>query len=82
MSRFRLTQAIAISQKRFHAGEIVTDVLPVGVPGDRYWQGLSATAMAPGMVPLDGGASTMKSASAFAGEVIRCTITGADSVDT
>ena len=80
MARFQLTQAIAISQARFHAGEIVTDQQPATVAGDRYWPGLTSQTMAPGMVPLDAGATTMKAASAFAGEVIRTWITGVDSV--
>lgn len=79
MSRFRLTQAIALAQVKFHAGEIVTD-LSVGVTGDRYWAELSSAVLAPGMVPLDGGASEMKDASAFKGEVIRACICGVDSI--
>jgi hypothetical protein len=82
MARFRLTQAIAISQARFHAGEIVTDTLPVSATDDRYWQGLTSATMAPGMVPLDAGATSMKAASAFANEVIRTWITGVDSIST
>jgi hypothetical protein len=80
MARFQLTQAIAISQVRFHAGEIVTDLQPASVAGDRHWPGLSAATMAPGMVALDDAAVSMKAASAFNGEVIRTWITGADSV--
>jgi hypothetical protein len=80
VSRFQLTQAIALPQVRFKAGDIVTDVQPATVAGDRYWQGLSSATMAPGMVPLDGGATTMKAASQFANEAIRTWITGADSI--
>ncbi len=82
MSRFRLTQAIATAQVRFSAGDIVTDTLPVPVAGDKYWPGLYTFMMGPGMVPLDIGATEMKAGSAFAGEVIRATITGADSIST
>jgi hypothetical protein len=80
MARFQLTQAIALPQVRFRAGDVVTDLQPATVAGDRYWAGLSATTMGPGMVPLDSGATTMKVASAFNGEVIRTWITGADSI--
>jgi hypothetical protein len=80
MSRFRLTQAIAIANQRYHAGETVTDVLPLTVADDRHWPGLTAAVMGPGMIPLDTGAMLMKTASAYASEVIRCTITGADSI--
>jgi hypothetical protein len=37
--------------------------------------------MAPGMEPLDAGAVSMKSGSAYSGEVLQTTITGADSID-
>ena len=80
MSRFRLTQAISTAQVRFHAGEVVTDQIPLNVPTDEYWPGLSASTMAPGMNPLDRAATSMKANHAFAGAVIHCTITGADSV--
>ena len=80
MSRFQLTQAIALPQARFKAGDIVTDVQPAAVAGDRYWPGLSAATMGPGMVPLDGSATTMKNASPFASEAVRAWITGADSI--
>jgi len=80
VSRFQLTQAIALPQARFKAGDIVTDVQPAAVAGDRYWPGLSAATMGPGMVPLDGSATTMKNASPFASEAVRAWITGADSI--
>jgi hypothetical protein len=81
MARFQLTMAISVSQMRFHAGEIVTDTLPTVPTNDRYWPGLTAATMAPGMVPLDAGAIAIKAASAFAGEVIRTWISGVDSID-
>jgi hypothetical protein len=80
MARFQLTMAVSVGQVCFAAGEIVTDLQPAPVLGDRYWQGLSSATMAPGMVPLDAGAVSMKAASPFNGEVIRTWITGGDSI--
>jgi hypothetical protein len=80
MARFRLTQAIATGALRFHAGEIVTDTIPLTVPSDRHWPGLTASVMAAGMVPLDAAATTMKSQSAWANEVIAATIQGGHSI--
>ena len=71
---------MALAQVRFRAGDIVTDLQPATVAGDRYWPGLSSATMAFGLVPLDPSAVTMKGASAFNGEVIRTWITGADSI--
>jgi hypothetical protein len=80
VARFQLTMAVSVGQVRFAAGEIVTDLQPAPVIGDRYWPGLSAATMAPGMVPLDAGAIAIKAASPFANEVIRTWISGVDSI--
>ena len=60
MARFRLMKAIATGALRFHAGEVVTDTIPLTVATDRHWPGLTASVMASGMVPLDGSASSRK----------------------
>jgi hypothetical protein len=78
--RFQLTQAVAVAGVRFKAGDIVTDTQPVGVAGDKYWPGLTATTMVPGMVPLEGFALSMKLASQYANEPAPTWITGADSI--
>lgn len=80
MARFQLTQAVWTGQEKLHAGQFVTDTIPLTIPTDRYWPGLTAATMVPGMVPVDGPASAMKSASRYAGEVISAP-TGAASVD-
>jgi hypothetical protein len=81
MARFRLTQAVVLpSQLRFHAGQIVTDQPPPA--GDLYWAGLTSATMAPGMMPLDGSATTMKNASRYANEPAATAIYGVDSIDT
>jgi len=77
MARFRLTQAIATGALRFHAGEVVTDTMPLTAPSDRHWSNLTAATMAAGMVPLD---AAMKSQSAWANEVISATIQGGHSI--
>jgi len=80
MSRFRLTQSIVVGATKFIGGEIVTDVQPPSVAGDRYWSGLTAATMAAGMVPLDSAATTMKSASAFANENVPNVVLGVHSI--
>jgi len=80
MARFQLTQSIFVKDTKYHGGEVVTDIQPPSVPTDRVWIGLTAATMAPGMVPLDGLATTMKSASAFATENVPSVITGVNSI--
>jgi hypothetical protein len=80
MARFRLTQSIVVGAVDYHGGEVVTDIQPPSVPGDRVWLGLSSAVMAPGMVPLDGAATTMKAASAFANEQVPNAILGVHSI--
>ena len=80
MARFKLTQAVAVSPWRFHAGEIVADSQANAQLGDRVWNGLTSATMAPGMTPLDASATSMKAASPFANEPAATAITGADSI--
>jgi hypothetical protein len=80
MARFRTTQAFHAGSMRVAAGRTVADTQGNSLPGDVVWSGLTAQSLPPGFVPLDGGATTMKSASQFANEAIRTWITGADSI--
>lgn len=80
MARFQLTQSIFVGQTKYHGGEVVTDLSPPSVAGDRVWIGPSSAVMAPGMVPLDGSATTMKKGSAFANEQVPSVITGVNSI--
>jgi hypothetical protein len=80
MARFQLTQSIVVGATKYHGGEIVTDTIPLTVPGDRHWPTLTAATMAPGMIPLDGPATTMKQASAFANENVPKVIHGVHSI--
>jgi hypothetical protein len=79
MARFRLTKAFVVGGIKFCAGDIVSDAAPTTV-GDKHWPGLTAGTMGSGMVPIDGPATTMKNASAFASEQVPATITGVDSI--
>jgi len=81
MARFRLTQSIFVKDTKYHGGEVVTDIQPPSVATDRVWLGLSSATMAPGMVPLDGSATSMKAASAFANENVPNAILGVHSID-
>ena len=69
-----------VGATKFCGGEVVTDISPPSVVGDRHWPGLSAGVMAAGMVPLDSTATDMKNASAFAGEVVPSVILGVHSI--
>jgi hypothetical protein len=80
MARFRLTQSIVVAAIKYHGGEVVTDVQPPSVAGDRVWLGLSSAVMAPGMVPLDASATTMKQGSVFANEQVPTVILGVHSI--
>jgi len=80
MARFQLTQSIVVGAVKYHGGEVVTDTIPLTVPTDRHWPTLSAATMAPGMIPLDGPATTMKQASAFANEQVPNLILGVHSI--
>jgi len=60
--------------------DVVTDTIPLTVPTDRHWPTLTAATMASGMVPLDASATTMKSQSAWANEVLPATVLGVDSI--
>jgi hypothetical protein len=81
MARFKLTQAVAVSQYRFSADQIVADSQANAQPGDQIWNGLTAAKMIPGMQPLDGSATTMKAASIYANEPTVTSITGVDSIN-
>jgi hypothetical protein len=72
---------VHIADKRYRAGVILADSVGASQPGDIVWTGLNANSMFPGMVPLDAGANTMKSASRFAGVPDPTAISGRDSID-
>jgi len=73
-------KAIGTGSLRFSAGDVVTDAIPLTVPTDRHWPGLTAAKMHSGMVPLDASASSMKAASVWANEALPATVLGVDSI--
>jgi hypothetical protein len=79
MARFR-THGIVIGAKKYPANTVVVDTVGNAQPGDVVYPTLSSTTLNPDWVPLDGAATTMKNASVFAGAVIPCSISGANSV--
>jgi hypothetical protein len=79
MARFRTTQAFHAGSMRVAAGRTVADTVGNAQAGDVVVS-LTAQSLPPGMVPLDGSATTMKNASPFASKQVRTWITGADSI--
>jgi len=80
MARFRLTQSLDLSNRRIAAGRTICDSQGAALPGDEIWTGLNAGSMIPGMVPLDGSATTMKAASIYSSEPTPTQITGVNSI--
>jgi hypothetical protein len=83
MSRFRTTQSFycdAVGVGHVKAGSTVCDNQVLSVSGDVIWSGLTSQSLPPGFVPLDPAAVALKAASPLANEIIRCCITGTDSV--
>jgi len=86
MARFKLIQAIVIGYntgsppKMLRAGSTLADSIANSQPGDYVWPGLTSASMHQGLVPLDAGATTMKSASKYASEITSAP-TGRDSID-
>jgi hypothetical protein len=79
MARFGSTVAFVVNHKRYQAGTTYADTPANAIGNDVVWVGLSTSSMAPGLVPLDGTATTMKGASRFANTPIP-TIDGANSI--
>jgi hypothetical protein len=84
MARFKTTQAFyadAVGVGRIKAGKTICDSQANALAGDVVWTGLNSQSLPQGCVPLDGSASTMLSASRWAGVPVSATILGAHSVD-
>jgi hypothetical protein len=67
MARFGSTVAFVVDGKRHKAGTTYCDSKANQVGNDIIWAGLSSTSMAPGLIPLDGSAVSMKAASVYSG---------------
>ena len=81
MARFQLLEAHVFGSVRLKAGSTIADTQGNAQPGDKVVVGLSSGTVTPGMKPLDGAATTMKNASAYANSPVPATITGVGSID-
>jgi hypothetical protein len=83
VARFRTTQSFyadAVGVGRVKAGRTISDSQANAQPGDVVWVGLNANSLPAGMMPLDGSAQTMLTASRWAGVPVSAP-TGVSSVD-
>jgi hypothetical protein len=67
MARFGSTVAFVVDGRKYKAGTTYADTAGNALAGDVVWVGMSSSTMSPGLIPLDGGATTMKNASPHAG---------------
>ena len=61
MVRFRLREALFVTDRRYRAGTVISDGVGA-LPGDAIWSGLNARTVLPSMEPLDASATSMRSA--------------------
>ena len=80
MARFGSTVAFVIGHTKYRAGTTYADTSVNALPGDVVWVGLSSSKMSPGLIPLDGSATSMKNASVYAGSRVPL-IDGANSIE-
>jgi hypothetical protein len=67
MARFGSTVAIVVGHQRYKAGTTFADSKANAIGNDVIWVGLSSASMSPGLIPLDGTATSMKAASVYSG---------------
>jgi hypothetical protein len=67
MARFGSTVAFVVGGKRHKAGQTYCDTKANQVGTDVIWAGMSSATMSPGLIPLDGAATSMKAGSVYAG---------------
>jgi hypothetical protein len=67
MARFQSRVAFVVAGKRYKAGTIYADTVGNALAGDVVWAGMSSSTMSPGLIALDGTATTMKGASPSSG---------------
>jgi hypothetical protein len=79
MARFGSTVAFVVGGKRHKAGTTYADTLANAVGNDIVWAGMSSSTMSPGLIPLDGAATSMKAASVYSGKSVNL-IDGANSI--
>jgi hypothetical protein len=79
MARFGSTVAFVVEGKRHKAGTTYADNKANAIAGDVIWAGMSSSTMSPGLIPLDGAATSMKAASVYSGKQVNL-IDGANSI--
>ncbi len=79
MARFNSTVAFVVEGKRHKAGTIYADTKANQLAGDILWAGMSSSTMSPGLIPLDGAATSMKASSIYVGSQVNL-IDGANSI--
>lgn len=79
MARFGSTVAFVVGGKRHKAGTTYADTAANAVGNDVIWAGMTSSTMSPGLIPLDGAATAMKSGSVFSGKQVNL-IDGANSI--
>lgn len=79
MARFGSTVAMVVDGKRHKAGTTFCDTKANQVGNDIIWLSMSSATMSPGLIPLDGAATSMKAASVYSGRQINL-IDGANSI--
>jgi hypothetical protein len=80
MARFGSTVAFVVGGRKYKAGQTYADSQVNAIGNDVVWVGMSSATMSPGLVPLDGAATTMKGGSRFSGTAVP-TIDGANSIE-
>jgi len=82
MARWQSQGAFVIGHRKYPAGQKYADTTGNASPGDVVYAPFgTAGGISPLLVPLDGAATALRNASAFANVPIPCTITGVNSID-
>jgi len=80
MARFGSTVAFVVSGRKYKAGQTYADTQVNALAGDVVWLGMSSSTMSPGLIPLDGAATSMKAGSIHVGKQVNL-IDGANSIE-
>jgi hypothetical protein len=80
MARFGSTVAFVVAGRKYKAGTTYADTTGNAIAGDVVWVGMSSATMSPGLVPLDGAATSMKNGSVYASATVP-RIDGANSIE-
>jgi hypothetical protein len=79
MARFGSTQAFVVNHIKYKAGTTFADSAGNAIAGDVIWPSVANSgSMSPGLVALDGAATTVYNASRFVGQTTR--IDGVNSI--